>query len=196
MLPARAEVKYVSKQVLTTLAGTDDHQGVVALAKPFIFRSRPFDPVKQPFILLLDGIQDTRNLGAIIRSAYCTGVSGIVIPAKRSAPLSGATYKASAGLAEHLDIYQPETTYRAALEAKEAGYNLYMAALGGKDALEIDYQKPTCLVIGNEALGISSEVLKLGQKVTLAQRTPDISYNASVAAGIMLFLIATKTKIV
>lgn len=194
LLPTHTEVKYVSKQVLTKLAGTDDHQGVVAITKPLSLRNRPFDSEKQPFILLLDGIQDTRNVGAIIRSAYCTGVSGIIIPAKRSAPLSGATYKASAGLAEYMDIYQPETSYKAALEVKEAGYDLYMAALGGKNALDIDYKTPICLVIGNEALGISSEVLKLGKKVMLPQRTADISYNASVAAGIMLFLIATKTK--
>ena len=194
LLPASAQVKYVTKQILTRMAETEDHQGIVAVTKPLPLRSKAFDPTKQPFILLLDGIQDTRNVGAIIRSAYCAGINGIILPAKRSAPLSGATYKASAGLAEYMDIYQPETPYKAALEAKAAGYNLYMAALGGKNALDIEYKKPLCIVIGNEALGISNEVLKLGEKVTLPQRNSDISYNASVAAGIMLFLVATKTE--
>jgi 23S rRNA (guanosine2251-2'-O)-methyltransferase len=195
LLPANTKIQYVSKQILTRLAETDDHQNVVAITKPLPMRHRCFDPQKYPYIVLLDGIQDTRNMGAIIRSAYCTGISGIVIPAKRSAPMSGATYKASAGLAEHVEIYQPETSYKAALEIKAAGYNLYLAALGGKNAIEIDYKTPLCVVIGNESLGISSEILKLGEKVTLPQRKPDISYNASVAAGIMLFLVATKAKI-
>lgn len=193
LLPPRAEVSYVTKAALDRLAGTDDHQGVVALVRPLQMRASCFDPKKHPFIVLLDSIQDTRNLGGILRSAYCTGVNGVIIPEKRSAQLSGATYKASAGLAEHLDIYQPSSAHQAVLELKKAGYNIYMAALGGKNALEVDYQQPVCLVIGNEATGISSEILKLGEKITLPQRTPNISYNASVAAGIMLFMIATKS---
>ncbi len=193
LLPAQVEIFHTTKAGLDRLAGTDDHQGVVALVKPLQTRSSCFDPKKHPLVILLDSIQDTRNLGGILRSAYCTGVNGVIIPEKRSAQLSGATYKASAGLAEYLDIYQPGSAHQAVLELKKAGYNVYMAALGGKNALEVDYQLPACLVIGNEATGISGEVLKLGEKITLPQRTPHISYNASVAAGIMLFMIATKS---
>lgn len=193
LLPSNVIIKHVQKSMLDRMTETDDHQGVVALVKPLQLRTSCFDAAKHPFILLLDGIQDTRNLGGILRSAYCTGVTGVIVPEKKSAPLSGATYKASAGLAEYLEIYKPATAHQAALEAKKAGYNLYMAALGGKNALDIDYKKPTCLVIGNEATGISSELLKLGEKVTLPQKTPNISYNASVAAGILLFVISSKT---
>lgn len=192
LIPANVIIKYVQKQQLDHIAQTDDHQNVVALVKPLQIRSSAFDPIKHPFIVLLDGIQDTRNLGGIMRSIYCTGATGVIIPEKKSAPLSGATYKASAGLAEYVEIYKPATAYQAALELKKSGYHLYMAALGGKNALGIDYKKPVCLVIGNESTGISSEVLKLGEKVTLPQKTPHISYNASVAAGILLCSIATK----
>jgi 23S rRNA (guanosine2251-2'-O)-methyltransferase len=186
-------VKHVAKEFLDKLTDSDDHQNVVALVKPLQMRASCFDPKKHPFLILLDSIQDTRNMGAILRSGYCTGVNGVIIPEKNSAPLSGATYKASAGLAEHLDIYRPGSTHQAVLELKKAGYHVYMAALGGKNALEIEYQLPLCLVIGNEATGIASDILKMGEKVTLPQRTPKISYNASVAAGIMLFTIATKS---
>lgn len=195
LLPANVTIQYVQKSALDRLAETDDHQGVIALVKPLQKRSSCFDPRKHPFIILLDSIQDTRNIGGILRSAYCTGVDGVVIPEKRSAPLSGATYKASAGLAEYLDLWQPASSHQAAQELKAAGYNLYMAALGGKNALEVDYQQPVCLVIGNESTGITNEVLKFGEKLTLPQRTPKISYNASVAAGIMLFTIATKSGV-
>ena len=186
-------VKRVSKEYLDKLTDSDDHQNVVALVKPLQMRSSCFDPKKHPFIVLLDSIQDTRNMGGILRSAYCTGAHGAIIPEKNSAPLSGATYKASAGLAEHLDIYRPGSTHQAVLELKKAGYHIYMAALGGKNALEIDYQLPLCLVIGNESTGISQEILKMGEKVTLPQRTPSISYNASVAAGILLFTIGSRS---
>lgn len=195
LLPTKTTVQYVTKAFLDKLAGNDDHQGVVAVAKPLSIRKSAFDPNKHPFILLLDGIQDTRNLGAILRSAYCTNVSGVIIPQKNSAPLSGATYKASAGLAEHVELYQPASALHGALEAKKAGYTLYMAALGGTNALEVAYKQPVCLVIGNEAVGISPEVLSLGQKITLPQKQSHISYNASVAAGILLLHIAYQTKV-
>jgi 23S rRNA (guanosine2251-2'-O)-methyltransferase len=193
LIPKDTVVKRVSKEHLDKLTDSDDHQNVVALVKPLQMRASCFDPKKHPFIVLLDSIQDTRNMGAIMRSAYCTGANGMIIPEKNSAPLSGATYKASAGLAEHLDIYRPGSTHQAVLELKKAGYHVYMAALGGKNALEIDYKLPLCLVIGNESTGIASEILKMGEKVTLPQRTPNISYNASVAAGILLFTIGTKS---
>ncbi len=92
LIPKDTVVKRVSKEHLDKLTDSDDHQNVVALVKPLQMRSSCFDPKKHPFIVLLDSIQDTRNMGAIMRSAYCTGVNGIIIPEKNSAPLSGATY--------------------------------------------------------------------------------------------------------
>jgi 23S rRNA (guanosine2251-2'-O)-methyltransferase len=77
-------------------------------------------------------------------------------------------------------------------ELKHAGYYLYMAVLDGKDATKVSYKKPTCLVIGNEAVGITKSVHKFGTAVTLPQVESDISYNASVASGILLFLISQK----
>src|SRR5437868_2280639 len=69
-------IQYVDRDTLTRIAGSSDHQGILAWANPLPLRSKPFTPDKYPFILMLDGIQDPRNLGAIIRSAYCTGVDG------------------------------------------------------------------------------------------------------------------------
>src|SRR4029078_6377668 len=81
-------IQYVSREKLHEIAGTTDHQGVIAWAHPFPFRKVPFDPQRQPFLIMLDAIQDPRNLGAIIRSAYCTGVNGVVLVKKNAAPLS------------------------------------------------------------------------------------------------------------
>lgn len=194
LLPKRTQIQYVSRDILTRMADTADHQGVIAYVGSFPFKKQFFDPAKQPFLVLIDGVQDSRNLGGILRSAYCTGVQGIIICRKNGAPLNGSTYKASAGLAEHLEIYEASSTIAAVQELKKAGYAIYMTALGGKNALEVTYKKPLCVVIGNEATGISKEIKSFGETIMLPQHSPDISYNASVAAGIVFFIIANSTK--
>lgn len=187
-------IQYVSRDILDRMAGCTDHNGIVAWVTPFKYTTLPFDPQKKPFILLLDSIQDVRNLGAILRSASCIGIDGIVMCKTKAAPLTPAAFKASAGLAEHLDIYLVSSLKQAISELKNAGYNFYMAVLDGKDATKVDYPKPLCLVIGNEAVGITPEIRKMGNPVTLPQRSNDISFNASVAAGILMFLVSTKIK--
>lgn len=188
-IPARVPIQAISREKLTELAGTADHQGVVAAVGHFPFRKQPFKPEQHPVVLLLDGIQDPRNLGALIRSASCTNTSGIIMPAKGSAPLSGAAVKASAGLSEHADIYQAPSSIAALLELKKAGYEIYLATLGGKDVRTITFTTPVCIVLGSEGSGISSALLAHGTAITLPQRIPTISYNASVAGGILLFMI-------
>lgn len=194
LIPPYTKILYASREALTNMAQTGDHQGVVGWAAPFQFRKKAFEPAKSPFLLMLDGIQDARNLGAILRSAYCTGVQGVVITAKNSAPLQAVALKASAGLAEHLDIMVAPSAKAAVQELHKAGYRLYLATLEkGESAAAVTYQEPLCLVIGSEGAGISPEILKDGIRVTLPQRSSDISYNASVAAGILLFMVATRT---
>lgn len=187
-------IQYVTRDVLDRMVGNQDHNGIIAWVSPFKFASNFFDPQKKPFIILLDSLQDIRNFGSILRSAYCTGADGIVICKTKAAPLTPAVFKASAGLAEHLDIYQAASLKHAIAHLKQAGYHFYMAVLDGKDATKVEYNKPLCLVIGNEAAGISQEIQKMGEAITLSQRTPDISYNASVAAGILMFLISKKIQ--
>jgi len=187
-------IQYVTRDILTRMAGTADHQGIIAWAQPFPLRTRIFTPDKQPLIVLLDGIQDPRNMGAIIRSAYCTGVDGIVIVQKQSAPLSGAVHKASAGLAERCHIYCTSSTSVAVQEIIHAGYGLYLATFDGDDATKVAYKKPLCLVIGAEGSGITRSILPLGQHITLTQASADVSYNASVAAGILMFTIANALR--
>jgi len=189
-------IQYVNREVLHKIAGTTDHQSIVAFAQPFVFRKKFFDPKREKSLVLLDGIQDVHNLGAILRSVYCTGFDGVVLCKKQSAPISAAVIKASAGLAEHVPIYQSPSPQSAVQELKSAGYDLYLTTFDGQDATIIDYQLPLCIVIGSEATGISKEILRSGKHVTLPQRSADISYNASVAAGILLFWVAKKNNII
>lgn len=185
-------IQYVAREVLDRMVGTTDHQGVVAWTHAFPFRKTFFDPKKQPFLVMIDGVQDPRNLGAILRSAYCTGVDGAIIIKRGGAQLTGVAIKSSAGLSEHLEIYQAQSAASAVIDLKNAGYNIYLATFDGQNAATCEYKKPLCMVIGGEGSGISKSILSSGTHITLPQKASDISYNASVAAGILLFLISTK----
>ncbi len=196
LLPKHIQVQPVEKAFLNRLAGTEDHQSVVALAAPFVTRKKHFDPKKHKFLLMLDEIQDTKNLGAILRSAYCTKVDGVIITQKGSSPISAAAIKSSAGLAEHMEIMLVSSASQAVAQLKASGYSLYLATVdNSKNMLDVEYQFPLCIVIGNEAMGVSKSILGSGQHITLPQCRSDISYNASVAAGIIMFNIATKYRI-
>lgn len=195
LLPAYISVQQVSREILERMCGSAEHQGVVLFATPFPYETKMFDVEKFPFIAVLDGVQDVRNLGAIIRSAYCTGVDGIVLCSKNSAPLTAAAVKASAGLAEHARIYVAGSIPATMQELQKNGYHLYLATLGaGENAAQMTFTQPAALVIGNEEMGISKEILSLGTRVLLPQRRADISYNASVAAGILMFLMGVQLK--
>jgi len=188
-------IQYVAREILDRMVGTTDHQGVVAWVQAFPFRKVFFDAKKHKFLVMLDGIQDPRNLGAILRTAYCTGVDGAIIIKRGGAQLTAVAIKSSAGLSEHIEIYQAQSAAEAVIELKKAGYAIYLATFDGENAAACDYSLPLCAVIGGEGYGITKSILSSGTRVTLPQRKNDISYNASVAAGILLFLISTRQKL-
>lgn len=185
--------QYVARPILDKMAGCSDHMGIIALVSPFKYLVNLNTLKDKKFILLLDGVKDVRNLGAILRSAYCIGVDAVVLCQKNGALITAATHKASAGLAEYLDIYLSPSIEHAVTSINSMGFNLYMAVLdNGKDATKINYSAPMCLVIGSEEFGISKSVQDKGNLITIPQRSPEISYNASVAAGILMFLLKHK----
>jgi len=195
LLPKHVPVQFVTREVLENMVGTADHQGIVLFVSPFPFEKNMFDSAKYPLLVVLDGVQDVRNLGAIIRSAYCTGVDGIVLCSKNSAPLTCSAIKASAGLSEHARIYVAPSMGFVMQELKNRGYAIYLATLGaGENAATVEFKQPAALVIGSEESGVSKEVLKYGTRILLPQRRADISYNASVAAGILMFLMGNQLK--
>lgn len=195
LLPAHIPVQFVTREALDNMTNCAQHQGILIFVTPFPFEKNMFDPTTNNFVVILDGIQDVRNLGAIIRSAYCTGVDGIVICGKNSAPLTPAAIQASAGLSEHCKIFIAPSMSFALQELKNKGFKLYIATVGaGENAATLKFDQPTALIIGNEELGVSKEALKSGIRVLLPQRRTNISYNASVAAGILMFLVAVQLK--
>jgi 23S rRNA (guanosine2251-2'-O)-methyltransferase len=144
-----------------------------------------------PLVLLLDSIQDTHNLGAIIRSAECAGVKGIIITRHNSAPVNETVVKTSAGATEHMKICVVNNLVNTIKELKDEGFWIIGSALAGAvDYNTVDYKIPAAVVLGNEEKGIrrltadSCDVLiKIPMKGKLD------SLNVSVAAGVILFEI-------
>lgn len=172
------------------------HQGLLAwrAARTYATVADILQRAKQraeaPMIVLLDGVTDPHNLGAIIRSAECTGAHGVVIPERRAAGLTPACEKAAAGALNHLPVARVGNLNRAIEELQAAGVWVVAAALDGEDALSCDLTGPIALVVGSEGEGISRLTLeKCDRRITLPMLGEIASLNASVAAGVLLYQI-------
>ncbi len=171
-----------------------NHQGLLAYASSASYST--LDEIfacagergEAPFLILLDGITDPHNLGAIIRSAECAGAHGVVIPERRSAGLNPACVKAAAGAVEYMKVARVSNLCRAIEEIKERGVWVYAADMDGENVYEADLTGAVAIVIGAEGEGVSQLVLKNCDKtLSIPMKGHINSLNASVAAGIMLF---------
>lgn len=167
------------------------HQGVVALlsAKAFVVLDDVLADTKNPFLLLLDGVEDPQNLGAIVRTAESAGVTGIILPERRSAPLSDIVFSVSAGALEHIKITRVNNLARTMDNLKEKGLWLVGAEGGTRDYwFDFDYTGPTGLVLGSEGRGLRPLVKKKCDKILsiplLGQMT---SLNVASAAAIFIY---------
>jgi 23S rRNA (guanosine2251-2'-O)-methyltransferase len=146
---------------------------------------------KYPLILILDSIQDPHNVGAIIRTAECSGVDGIIITKHNSAPVNSTVVKTSAGATEHVKIAQVNNLINAFDELKENGFWIVGSSLeNSKNYTEIDYKMPAAVVVGNEEKGIRRLTAeKCDFLVRIPMKGNIQALNVSVAAGILLFEI-------
>ena len=172
------------------------HQGMLAYvaAVPYVELSEILDAAalrgEDPFLILLDGITDPHNLGAIVRSAECAGAHGVVIPERRAAGLTPAAAKAAAGALSHVPIARVKNMNRAIDELKARGVWVVGTAMDGENALKADLTGPVALVIGSEGEGISRLTLqKCDRTVSLPMKGRIESLNASVAAGVLMYEI-------
>ena len=144
-----------------------------------------------PLIMILDGITDPHNLGAIIRSAECAGAHGVIIPERRSAGLNPACVKAAAGATEYMRVARVTNLPRTIDEIKEKGVWVYAADMGGESLYTADLTGAAAIVIGAEGDGVSQLVAEKCDKILSIPMFGSInSLNASVAAGIMVFQFA------
>lgn len=177
------------------------HQGMLAYvaAAPYVELSDILDAAalrgEDPFVILLDGITDPHNLGAIVRTAECAGAHGVVIPERRAAGLTPAAAKAAAGALNHVPIARVKNLNRAIEELKARGVWVIGTAMDGEDALAADLTGPVALVIGSEGEGIARLTLeKCDRTVALPMLGRIESLNASVAAGILMYQIVRARK--
>ena len=187
-------VKQVNRQKLDFMCAQGAHQGVIARTAGHayaeledIYARAGDDPL---FVVLCDGIEDPRNLGAIIRCAEAAGAHGLIIPKRRSVGLTGTVAKAAAGALSHLPVVRVTNLAAAIDELKRRGVWFYAADMGGKTWHETDFSGSVGLVIGSEGSGVSRLVReKCDFAVSLPMRGKISSLNASVAAGIILYEI-------
>lgn len=168
-----------------------DHQGVVVLlsAKEFASFEDILAGAKNPFLVLLDEVEDPQNLGAIIRSAECAGADGIIMPERRSAGLTEAVFSVSAGAAEHIKIARVVNLAQAMEDLKERGFWLVGAEVGGREWwYEFDYTVPLGLVFGSEGRGLRRLVREKCDKVLSIPLFGRIgSLNVAAAAAIFFY---------
>lgn len=194
-------IKDVDSKKLDFLCGHSNHQGVAAsvAAHSYATLDDIFDLAEsrnEPlFIIVCDEIEDPHNLGAIIRSAEAAGVHGIIVPKRRSASLTYAVAKTSAGALEYMPVVRVPNIGSVIDELKKRGVWIYAADMGGSLWCNTDLKGPVALVIGSEGRGVGRLVReKCDFIVSLPMMGKINSLNASVAAGILMFEV-TKQRL-
>jgi 23S rRNA (guanosine2251-2'-O)-methyltransferase len=179
-----------SAEELEHLCGSPDHQGAVAEVDPYPYA----DPNallrgKDPLIVALDQVQDPRNLGAVARSAEFAGAAALVIPDRRSAEVTAATCKASAGAVEHLNVARVRNLADWLGDAKAAGFWIWGAdAEGAQAPWNVDLTGPTVLVLGGEGKGIRPRVTSVCDGLLAFPQHGEVeSLNVSATAAALLF---------
>lgn len=173
-----------------------NHQGMIAYTSAAHYAQlddifeRAAEKNEDPFIVILDGVTDPHNLGAIIRTAECVGAHGVIVPERRSAGLTPAAVKAAAGGCEYMNVVRVTNLNRTLETLKERGVWIVGTTLHGENALRADLTGPMALVIGSEDTGIADLTLKKCDRLLSLPMTGHLdSLNASVAAGVMMYAI-------
>lgn len=183
------------REDLTRLCGSSHHQGMALRVAPFSYNDltdiiASAAATESPgFLLILDGIQDPHNLGALIRTAACAGVDGVVIPRDRACGITPAVEKASAGAVETIPVAQVTNVVQALETLKNAGYWIYgLAGEAAEPLYSVGFSGNIALVIGGEGVGIRPLVRKQCDMLVSIPLFGGVgSLNASVAGGIALF---------
>ena len=195
-------INYVDKERLDRLANTGHHQGVVANAAAYEY-SEVEDMLElakkkgeDPFLILLDNIEDPHNLGAIIRTANLAGAHGVIIPKRRAVGLTATVAKTSAGAINYTPVAKVTNIANTIEALKKEGLWFVCADMGGETMYNLDLKGPIGLVIGNEGNGVSRLVKEKCDFVASIPMKGDIdSLNASVAAGVMAFEIVRQRMV-
>lgn len=189
-------IQFVQKERLDQISETGKHQGVIAYAAAYEYAevedllNIAEKKGEAPFLILLDGIEDPHNLGAIIRTANLAGAHGVIIPKHRAAGLTATVAKTSAGALNYTPVAKVTNLGKTMEELKEKGMWFVCADMGGDIMYHLDLRGPIGLVIGSEGDGVSRLVKEKCDFVASIPMKGDIdSLNASVAAGVLAYEI-------
>lgn len=197
----KVRIEFVQKVVLDKMSQTGHHQGIIAVTTDFKYTE--LDDVlaklknsnKRKLFLILDGIEDPHNLGGIIRSAECFGVSAVIIPARRSALVNETVIRTSAGAAQLVKICKVTNINDAIKKLKDNNIFVYAADMDGAPLAKTNLTGGIAIVVGSEGFGVSSLTRKLADQIVAIPMTGEInSLNASVSAGIMLYEAVRQQK--
>ena len=187
---------YVKKERLDSMSETGKHQGVIAAAAAYDYASvedilkAAEDRGEPPFIIILDGIEDPHNLGAILRTANLCGAHGVIIRQDRAVGLTATVAKASAGAINYTPVAKVTNISRTMEKLKKEGLWFVCADMSGELMYRLDLKGPIGLVIGNEGSGVSELVRKTCDMTASIPMKGDIdSLNASVACGVLCYEI-------
>ena len=191
-----AIINYVDKERLDRLAGTGHHQGVVAIGAAYEYAevddilASAKEKGEDPFIFILDEIEDPHNLGAIIRTANLAGAHGVIIPKRRAVGLTATVAKTSAGAINYTPVAKVTNISQTIEELKKQGLWFVCADMGGETMYNLNLKGPIGIVIGNEGNGVSRLVKDKCDLIASIPMKGDIdSLNASVAAGVLAYEI-------
>lgn len=188
-------VSIVPVEKLNRLSKHSNHQGAVAKTSPIDFYDleqlieSALQKTKNPLFVLLDQLSDVRNFGAIIRTAECTGVNGIIVQKSGNAPINSETIKTSSGAAFKVPICRVGHIKDAIFMLQASGIKLIGATEKAENTVyDLDFKQPTAIVLGSEHKGISTSVLKMmDYKAKLPLLGEIESLNVSVACGVFLY---------
>ena len=195
------QVRFVKKERLDEMSETGSHQGVIASVSAYEYGTveqmlaAAAEKGEDPFLILLDGIEDPHNLGAILRTANLAGAHGVIIPKDRAVGLTAIAAKTSAGAVNYTPVARVTNLNRTIRELKEKGLWFVRADMDGEVMYRQNLKGPIGLVIGGEGNGVSRLVRESCDLVTRIPMDGDIdSLNASVAAGVLAFEIVRQRK--
>jgi 23S rRNA (guanosine2251-2'-O)-methyltransferase len=183
------EVKRPSRQRVDELAGGGAHQGVVARVEPYPYSGlEEILSAPEPLVLVLDGVTDPRNLGAVLRAANGAGASGVVVPKDRAVGVTAAAVKASAGASEYVRVARVTNLRRAVEAMKRAGLWVYVSETGGTPYTELDLAGGVAFVLGSEGRGVRRLVREgCDGTVSIPMYGGVESLNVSVAAAVLVY---------
>ncbi len=189
----KIQIIEADKRKLDQLSCGQRHQGIVAIAAERNYST--VDEIlayaeergEKPFVILLDGVEDPHNLGAIIRSAECSGVHGVIIPKRRAVGLTPTVAKASAGAIEHMRVAKVTNLSQTVDELKDKGLWIFGADMGGENYHGLDMNCPICIVMGSEGFGISRLVKEKCDFIASIPLYGNVnSMNVSCAAAVIM----------